>query len=102
MRADIILPPIPAVPPDATARKALASKPSISSSNYLKRMSNFPGGQWSTIWDGLFWRFVHKHAEVFRKNPRLAVMTRNLDRMDPGRLRGHLETAETFLGKLFG
>jgi hypothetical protein len=29
-------------------------------------------------------------------------MTRNLDRMDPGRLRGHLETAETFLGELFG
>jgi len=80
----------------------LASKPYISSSNYLRRMSDYPRGEWCDIWDGLFWRFIHKHRDFFRASPRLAVMARTLERMEPQRLRGHLRAADTYLERLLG
>ncbi|MFB6294554.1 MAG: cryptochrome/photolyase family protein, partial [Candidatus Nanohaloarchaea archaeon] len=30
-----------------------ATKPYISSSNYLQEMSHYPGGEWEAVWDGL-------------------------------------------------
>lgn len=33
----------------------MATKPYISSSNYVRKMSNFAKGDWCGIWDGLYW-----------------------------------------------
>ena len=35
----------------------MATKPYISSSNYIIKMSNYGRGDWQSKWDGLFWRF---------------------------------------------
>ena len=43
----------------------ITTKPYISSSNYIRKMSDFSRGPWCAIWDGLFWRFVSRHKEVF-------------------------------------
>lgn len=48
----------------------MTTKPYISSSNYILKMSNYPKGEWTDIWDGLFWRFVDKHRSLFSSNNR--------------------------------
>jgi deoxyribodipyrimidine photolyase-related protein len=77
-----------------------ATKPYISGSNYLRKMSDYPKGDWQEVWDGLFWRFMHVHRDFFESNPRLGMLVRNLDRMDETKLEKHLETAEQFLLQL--
>lgn len=80
----------------------MTTKPYISSSNYIRKMSDFPKGPWCDIWDGLFWRFVGKHRKVFAGNPRMRMMALQWDRMDSIRKRRHLSHAEAFLVPLFG
>lgn len=48
----------------------IVTKPYISSSNYILKMSNYPKGEWTEIWDGLFWRFLQKHPSLFSSNIR--------------------------------
>lgn len=78
----------------------ITTKPYISSSNYIRKMSDFPAGDWCEIWDGLYWRFIHKHRDFFEKNPRMKVMTNQLDRMGKDRLNQLLAVADRFLEKL--
>lgn len=73
------------------------SKPYICGSNYIRRMSNYPGGEWTDVMDGLYWRFVSRHRELLARNPRLAMITRTLERMSPARLRSLHERAEAFI-----
>jgi deoxyribodipyrimidine photolyase-related protein len=80
----------------------ITTKPYISSSNYIRRMSNFGRGDWCEIWDGLFWRFISKHKRVFAANPRMRVMAAQVDRMGRSRLRAHVTAAERFLERLMG
>jgi len=74
-----------------------STKPYISSSNYVKKMSNFKIGPWCEIWDGLFWKFIKDNESFFRKQYRLAMLTRNLDKMSEEKLNNHLKTADKFL-----
>ncbi len=78
----------------------MATKPYISGSNYLRKMSDFKGGPWEQIWDGLFWRFIHHHRSFFSSNPRSKMMVGNFDRMSTEKQQSHLQTAEAFLGNL--
>jgi deoxyribodipyrimidine photolyase-related protein len=78
----------------------ITTKPYFSSSNYLRKMSDFPRGDWCPIWDGLYWRFILKHRDFFERNPRLSVMASQLKKMGPDKLAGHLKIAETFLNLL--
>jgi deoxyribodipyrimidine photolyase-related protein len=61
----------------------MSTKPYISGSNYIRKMSHYPVGAWCDEWDGLFWRFIDKHRDFFLKNPRLSMMVRTLDKMAP-------------------
>ena len=56
-----------------------ATKPYIGGSNYIKKMSNYPKGEWEQIWDGMFWRFVMKHQDFFRTNPRTSMLFHSLN-----------------------
>ena len=76
------------------------SKPYLSGSNYVRKMSDYKPGDWCGIWDGLFWSFIHRHGEFFRSQPRLAMMARNLDRMAPEVLETHYTKAQQFLDSL--
>lgn len=79
----------------------ICTKPYISSSNYIRKMSNFDKGDWCEIWDALFWRFIYKHKKVFEKNPRMSMMVVQLNKMDRAKLNRHLKIADSFLKKLF-
>ncbi|MDP7994446.1 MAG: cryptochrome/photolyase family protein [Synechococcus sp. SP2 MAG] len=76
------------------------SKPYLSGSNYVRKMSDYKQGDWCGIWDGLFWSFIHRHGDFFRSQPRLAMMTRNLDRMAPEVMETHYSKAQQFLDSL--
>jgi len=77
-----------------------ATKPYISGSNYLKKMSNYPKGPWMEIWDGLFWRFMNVQRDMFSKNPRMSMLIRTLDRMTEEKRQSHFDKAEAFISSL--
>ncbi len=91
----------------------MTTKPYISGSNYLKKMSNYTDkGQkpivftkelqatWSEVWDALFWRFMHKQRAFFSSNPRLGMLLKTFDKMPPIKQQFHLQVAEAYLAKL--
>jgi deoxyribodipyrimidine photolyase-related protein len=77
-----------------------ATKPYISSSNYIRKMSNYKKDSWCTIFDGLFWRFIQKYQDILEQNPRMVFMTRLLKRMSDEKRKAHLAAAEKYLEKL--
>ena len=78
----------------------MATKPYISGSNYLMKMSNFKKGDWQPVWDGLFWRFMHTQRKFFLQNPRLGMLVHTFDKMDSSKRETHLKNAEDFLNAL--
>lgn len=78
----------------------MSSKPYISGSNYLLKMSNFKKGNWQPLWDALFWRFMHVHRDFFSSNPRLGMLVRSFDKMDRAEQDQLLGDAESFLETL--
>ncbi len=78
----------------------ICTKPYISSSNYILKMSNFEKGNWSEIWDALYWRFIFKHKKVLAKNPRMSMMIVQLNKMNDKKLKQHINIAERFLEQL--
>jgi len=78
----------------------LATKPYISGSNYLMKMSDYQKGEWQTVWDGLFWRFMHTHREFFLSNPRLGMLVRMFDKMSTEKQESHITNAANFLDQL--
>ena len=77
-----------------------STKPYISSSNYIRKMSDYKKDLWCEIWDGLFWKFIKDNENYFRKQYRLAMLTRNLDKMESSKLNNHLQIAQEFLDNL--
>lgn len=78
----------------------MTTKPYISGSNYLMKMSDYSKGDWQPIWDGLFWRFMHIHRDFFLKNPRLGMLVKTFDKMSSEKQQLHLMNAERFLKDL--
>lgn len=78
----------------------MSTKPYISGSNYLMKMSDYKKGPWCEIWDALYWRFIYLHKEFFLKNPRMSMMVRQVEKMEPARFNKLMKTAEEYLMKL--
>ncbi|WP_462251801.1 cryptochrome/photolyase family protein [Ekhidna sp.] len=78
----------------------MSTKPYISGSNYLMKMSNYKKGDWQVIWDGLFWRFMDCHRDFFLSNPRLGMLVRTFDKMPPEKKEAHHKVAEDYLKSL--
>lgn len=78
----------------------MSTKPYISGSNYLMKMSDYPKGEWQETWDALFWRFMDTQRMFFLKNPRLGMLVKTYDKWDAGKRAAIHEKAETFLSSL--
>ncbi len=79
------------------AGEAITTKPYVSGSNYLRKMSDHPTGGWTEDWDGLYWTFVRDHREVFEGNARSRMMTRMYDGLDPATKARHTRAASRWL-----
>ena len=78
----------------------ITTKPYFSGSSYVKKMSNYSTGEWTKIWDGLYWRWIWNHSEELSKNPRWAMMCSMAKKMDKSKRQRHIKIAENFLSKL--
>ncbi len=78
----------------------ITTKPYISGSNYIIKMSDYKKGEWADIWDALFWRFMDKNRGFFSQNPRLGMLVRSFDKMPSEKRARLITTAETYLETL--
>jgi len=88
----------------------VATKPYISSANYIRKMSDYCGschyaaakktGDNACPFNSLYWDFLHRHRRRFEANPRVAMMYRTLERMKKENRRQILEQAEKYREKL--
>lgn len=85
----------------------MTTKPYISGSNYILKMSDWKdapipgtGHGWAETWDALFWRFMHEHRSFFLSNPRLGMLVRTFDQSAPEKRDRHLKIAAAFLESL--
>ena len=86
------------------------SKPYVASGAYIKRMSNYCDGckykpELKTGTDAcptttLYWHFLIKHYDVFSRNPRTALMTRNVDRFSAEDIAAIQSQAQTILNNM--
>ncbi len=74
----------------------MMTKPYISSSNYINKMSHYDGGDWEESWDGLYWNFIKEHKEKIGDIQRMSFMTSTLERMNEETVEEHVENAEEF------
>ncbi len=82
----------------------MTTKPYISGSNYLRKMGDWEtsvvpanGSTWQETWDGLFWRFMHRHRDFFGQNLRLGMLLGTFDKMPADKQQQHLQCAESYL-----
>jgi deoxyribodipyrimidine photolyase-related protein len=79
----------------------MCSKPYISGSNYIFKMSNYKKGEeWADLWDALFWRFMSVHRDFFKSNPRLSMLINTFDKWDASKRNAYLQKAEIYLASL--
>jgi deoxyribodipyrimidine photolyase-related protein len=84
----------------------VATKPYVSSANYIDRMSDYCQGCFydkarrygngACPFNSLYWDFLHRHGARLRENPRMRVIYRVLDRMERIELREILRQAAKY------
>lgn len=75
----------------------ITTKPYVSSSNYILKMSDYKKDEWCEIWDGLFWRFLHKNKAKIASNSRIGMLIKS---NDISKYKEKIELAEKFLNDL--
>jgi deoxyribodipyrimidine photolyase-related protein len=76
-----------------------ATKPYLSGSSYILRMGDYPKGTWCDTWDGLYWRFIDRHRDTFARNPRMSVMVKSVEKLEPGRRQRIFAAADAFIAR---
>lgn len=78
---------------------SFATKPYISGANYIKKMSDYPTGDWEELWTALYWNFINTHHKTFSSNYRMSMMPRMLKKMDEEKRAEHFRIAKEYLTK---
>jgi deoxyribodipyrimidine photolyase-related protein len=88
----------------------VATKPYISSANYIHKMSDYceechyhrrkPLGEKACPFNSFYWAFIHRHRQSLAKNPRVAMMVRTWDRMQAGKREDLLGQADQYRAAL--
>jgi deoxyribodipyrimidine photolyase-related protein len=84
----------------------VATKPYISSANYIRKMSNYcdhcyyrhsrKTGERSCPFNSLYWDFLVRHRTQLEKNPRIGMMYRTWERMKPDNQRALIKQARAY------
>jgi deoxyribodipyrimidine photolyase-related protein len=77
-----------------------ATKPYLCGSSYILKMSDWGKGPWCDVWDGLYWSFIDRHRELFAKNPRMSMMAKSVDKLDPTRKERIYTAADNFIQRV--
>ncbi len=81
---------------------SFATKPYISGSSYLQKMSDYPKAvaadeDWEELWTALYWNFIDTHQKFFLTNFRLSMMPRLLAKMEESKRMAYLDRARAYL-----
>jgi deoxyribodipyrimidine photolyase-related protein len=76
-----------------------ATKPYLSGSAYLRKMGDYAPGPWQDVWDGLYWRYVDRHRDLFASNPRMWAVAKGLDRLSRERRERIFAAAEHWIAR---
>ena len=84
----------------------MASKPYVSSAQYIKKMSNYCAnchydpdlkiGESACPFNAMYWAFINRHESRWAKNPRMSMIVASWNKMDPADRQALLEQAENF------
>jgi deoxyribodipyrimidine photolyase-related protein len=78
----------------------LVTKPYVSGSNYLRKMSDYKAGPWCEVWDALFWSFIDDYRDFFSSQYRMKMMVSHLVKMGGEKLAKHHQVAGDFRKKM--
>lgn len=78
----------------------VTTKPYVSGSNYILKMSDYKKGNWSNDWDALYWSFIGRNLETFKKNPRMSMMCRLYEKQSAEKRAAFADRAELIRGNL--
>lgn len=88
----------------------LATKPYISSGSYIHKMSHYCGdchydvqrkvGEKACPFNSLYWHFIDRHFEELRRNPRMALITKQWEKRADADKAALIEQAEHYLQTL--
>ena len=76
---------------------SMMTRPYISSSNYIKKMSDYKKEDWYDKWDALYWNFVNDNKEILKKIYAIAMQVKLLDKMEPSRLSNYIKIAKEMI-----
>tara|TARA_B100000700_G_scaffold323661_1_gene427886 strand:+ start:469 stop:789 length:321 start_codon:yes stop_codon:yes gene_type:complete len=76
------------------------TKPYISGSNYIRKMSNYKSEDWGSTWDSLFWTFIDDYKNKFKDQYRLSIILRNLEKMDINKKKNNRRDSYNFISRL--
>lgn len=78
----------------------MSTKPYISGSGYIRKMSNYSSGDWCDIWDGLYWHFIDKYAEKLDDLGRMGLIMHHYKNMSQSDIDEHNKVARSFIRSL--
>lgn len=88
----------------------IATKPYVSSANYIHKMSNYCSecfytstekvGNKACPFNSLYWHFFERNRLKLEKNPRIGMMYKTWDKMDPNKKVEILNQAENYLADI--
>jgi deoxyribodipyrimidine photolyase-related protein len=78
----------------------MTTKPYLSGANYLKKMGDYPSGEWEEIWNALYWRFIEERKEFLVGNQRMRLIVAQLEKMEVSKRVRLIKKAEDFLHNL--
>jgi deoxyribodipyrimidine photolyase-related protein len=84
----------------------ITTKPYISGSSYIVKMSDFKKGKkgdlksWDIIWDALFWNFVGMHYEKLSQEGRLGFIGIQYRKMSQEKKKRYTQIAKEYIATL--
>ncbi|MCX8057284.1 MAG: cryptochrome/photolyase family protein, partial [Ignavibacteria bacterium] len=78
----------------------MATKPYISSSKYILKMSNLKKDDWCEKWDNLFWNFLIKHHTKLQYNPRMIYLIKHTEKMSIEKIKKIQKAANSIKNEL--
>jgi len=76
---------------------SMMTRPYISSSNYIKKMSDYKKEDWFNKWDALYWYFIYTHKEVLKKIYSIQTQIKLLEKMDKSKLNKNISIAQEII-----
>jgi deoxyribodipyrimidine photolyase-related protein len=76
---------------------SMMTRPYISSSNYIKKMSNYKKEDWFNKWDAIYWYFIYKHKDLLKKIYSIQTQVKLLEKMEKTKLDNYIKISQEIL-----